>query len=72
MSEGPLDTSHIRWDLNGCCETEEYLYISLYIVYNALIYWFWRRDWLKPLKLLGVFVHGQSSCDCEVLDDSFF
>lgn len=45
------------WDLKPCCDFEERLFISLYVAYWVLTILLWRFTILKPLKLLGVFVH---------------
>jgi Peptidase M50B-like len=46
-----------KWDLKPCCGWEEKLFLILYAVYWAFILIFWKWDFMKPLKLLGVFVH---------------
>jgi Peptidase M50B-like len=47
----------IQWDLQPCCDFQEKLFIGLYVAYFVLIYLLWRTELLKPMKLLGVFVH---------------
>jgi predicted MFS family arabinose efflux permease len=46
-----------KWDLDGCCKTEESIFLGLYAVYYVIIILLWRTALLKPLKLLSVFVH---------------
>jgi Peptidase M50B-like len=55
-----------KWDLKPCCGFEEKLFIILYVVYWVFILLFWKWNFMKPLKLLGVFVHefGHASAAC--------
>jgi hypothetical protein len=46
-----------QWDLEGCCDFEENLFMGLYVGYYLLTFLLWRTVLLKPMKLLGVFVH---------------
>jgi Peptidase M50B-like len=52
-----MTINEARWDLKPCCGFEEKLFLILYVVYWVLILCLWKCDFLKPLKLLGVFVH---------------
>ena len=46
------------WRLEGCCDTIEYMFFGLYVLYGLFIHCFFHRtEILKPFKLLGVFVH---------------
>ena len=47
----------IRWDLDGCCDQEEILFISFYGVYLIMTLLLWQQPMLKPLKLLAVLIH---------------
>jgi hypothetical protein len=46
-----------RWDLEGCCGTEESVFLSLYGVYAVVVLLFSNTFLFKPMKLLSVFVH---------------
>jgi len=48
----------LDWQLEGCCDTVEYIFIALYFTYGVLIHILYHRtNVLYPFKLLGVFVH---------------
>jgi len=47
----------IDWELNGCCETEEYLFMAFYGGYVIIFFLLWNTFILKPMRLLSVFVH---------------
>jgi Peptidase M50B-like len=46
-----------QWALAGCCEREEWIFIGLYGAYYLLTHFFYWKDFMKPMKLLCVFVH---------------
>ena len=46
-----------QWDLNGCCGTEEYVFLAFYGGYVVLFFVTWQLAILKPMRLLSVFVH---------------
>jgi hypothetical protein len=50
-----LDNAH--WRLNGCCGTEEKVFLICYALYWFITLALWRTQVLKPLKLLAVLVH---------------
>lgn len=50
------------WDLSGFGALHDKLFVALYVIYHAAIYFLWWRkinntEILKPLKLLAVFLH---------------
>jgi hypothetical protein len=46
-----------RWDLEGCCDAEESIFLVLYGVYAVVVLLFSKSVLFKPMKLLSVFVH---------------
>jgi hypothetical protein len=49
--------SEPNWNLDGCCNTEESIFLGLYAGYFVIVILLWRTILLKPMKLLSVFVH---------------
>jgi hypothetical protein len=49
--------SDTKWDLEGCCDEEEIIFLSLYGVYAVVVLLFSNSALFKPMKLLSVFVH---------------
>ena len=47
----------VKWDLDGCCGTEESIFLAFYGGYTVFVLFFWRIALLKPMRLLSVFVH---------------
>lgn len=45
------------WDLKGCCDTQESLFLGLYAAYAIVTVLFYNLAIFKPMKLLSVFVH---------------
>lgn len=45
------------WDLAGCCQSEEYLFLSLYGAYAVFTLMLGSTGLMKPMRLLAVFVH---------------
>ena len=54
-SEGGAD-----WKLSNCCGTDEIVFICLLAGYLVIIYFLWNTVLMKPMKLIAVFVHGES------------
>lgn len=48
------------WQLQGCCESEEIWFLSLFGGYLVINFLLWRTAILKPMKLIAVFVHEMS------------
>lgn len=49
-----VTTDHGEWHLEGCCNTNEIIFIALYFAYGVLIHClFHRTDLLYPFKLLA-------------------
>jgi hypothetical protein len=48
------------WDLSTCCDKYESIFISLVPVYLVVIAVLWNTVFLKPMKLIAVFVHELS------------
>ena len=46
-----------QWDLNGCCGTEEIIFLCFYGGYAAAFFLLYSTTLLKPMRLLAVFVH---------------
>ncbi len=49
-----------NWDLEGCCDTQQWVFISLFAAYLVIILLLWRTFIIKPSKLIAVFVHEMS------------
>jgi hypothetical protein len=47
----------IEWGLEGCCESEESLFLGFYGGYVVLFFLLYSSILLKPMRLLSVFVH---------------
>jgi len=63
----------VQWDLGGCCEVEESLYLGLYFAY-AIVFWcLSSTSCFKPMRLLSVFIHeishalGRFVCVCYIV-----
>jgi hypothetical protein len=54
---GFLGRSLVNWDLNGCCNEKQIIFLSLVGGYSILIFFTWRLFILKPFKLITVWVH---------------
>jgi|UPI000581A310 hypothetical protein len=46
-----------HWDLGGCCEIEEIIFICFYAAYVVAFFVLYHTTILKPMRLLSVFVH---------------
>jgi hypothetical protein len=46
-----------QWDLKGCCDAEESLFLGLYAAYFVITILFYNFTIFKPMKLLSVFAH---------------
>jgi hypothetical protein len=46
-----------EWGLEGCCNVDERLFLSLYVIYAVLFLLFHETYLLKPIRLLTVFLH---------------
>lgn len=45
------------WNLKKCCDNEEYIFIGCYVLYALIAFFLGKSAILKPMRLLGVFVH---------------
>ena len=55
------------WSLDACCRNEEYIFIAFFFVYYLLIHFLYDKAFLKPMKLLGVFVHEMGHASATLL-----
>jgi hypothetical protein len=46
-----------QWDLEGCCNSEESIFLGLYGFYAIGVLFVYDTVLFKPMKLLSVFVH---------------
>jgi hypothetical protein len=46
-----------EWQLNGCCGTEETVFLCFYAGYIVLFVFIYKTALVKPLRLLAVFLH---------------
>jgi Peptidase M50B-like len=46
-----------EWKLNGCCGTEERIFLCFYAVYVVLFVFVSKTLVMKPMRLLAVFLH---------------
>jgi Peptidase M50B-like len=51
------DETNSQWLLAGCCRREEWIFIGLFVAYYLITHFLYWKDFMKPMKLLGVFVH---------------
>lgn len=47
----------VDWELQTCCNQEQWIAIGLVCGYSLIIFFLWNRKILLPLKLLVVFLH---------------
>ena len=45
------------WQLKGCCDTEEIIFLCFYGVYIVAFFLLYQTTLMKPVRLLAVFVH---------------
>ena len=45
------------WMLDGCCETQEIVFLGFFAFYLVTNYFLWNTFLMKPVKLIAVFVH---------------
>lgn len=46
-----------QWQLEGCCDTEEIIFLCFYAGYVIAFFLFQSTVVLKPMRLLAVFIH---------------
>ncbi len=47
----------INWKLQGCCQTEEIVFLCMYGGYSLLTICFMNTAVVKPMKLIAIFIH---------------
>lgn len=57
VAEGGGENDGIAWDLDGCCEIEETVFLAFYGGYIVVFFLLYSTVLLKPMRLLAVFVH---------------
>ena len=57
QQQGDQSQNEIEWDLGGCCQTQESLYLGLYAAYAVVFFCFSSTVFFKPVRLLCVFIH---------------
>jgi len=45
------------WNLEKCCESVEYVFMAFYFFYIVANFVLWNSVFIKPMKLVAVFVH---------------
>lgn len=56
MEDRELQTDEVAWDLNGCCGTEEIIFLAFYGAYAVAFFFLYDATILKPMRLLAVYV----------------
>lgn len=56
-ASGDMADGDIAWDLQGCCNTEESIFLGFYGGYIIAFFLLYSTTLLKPMRLLAVFVH---------------
>ena len=46
-----------QWQLNGCCGTEETIFLCFYAGYCVFFVFIYKTAFMKPMRLLAVFLH---------------
>ena len=52
-----FDRPEWEWGLEGCCGVEENLFLTFYVVYAVVFFLLHQCYFLKPMRLLTVFLH---------------
>ena len=47
----------VNWSLDTCCETQEIIFLCAYAGYAVLTLLLEKTSLLKPMRLLGTFIH---------------
>ncbi len=52
--------THLDWKLQTCCGSKEWIFFALFAGYFVFDLLFWNTFFMKPMKLIAVFVHEMS------------